>query len=349
LASPILQVLGGQKISPPPVWFMRQAGRHLPEYRAVRETTKTFIDFCLDPEKAAEVTLQPIRRYDMDAAILFADILLIPMALGREVSFIKGTGPVLNPVGVKDIKKLTIKRTTERLSNVYETVRRVRRELAPEKALIGFAGGPWTVATYMIEGRGSPDKEVAKRFAYNNPSAMDDLLTALADSSAAYLIEQAKAGADVLKIFESWAEGLSPDMFNRIVIKPTKLIIDKIRNAGIEKPIIGFPRAAGFNAVRYAEETGVSAIAAGTDTSLSELRKHIPANMPIQGNLDPLALRLGGETLRRAVQGVLDDAQGADGGPHIFNLGHGVTPDVKIENVHAVINHIRTGDGDYVV
>ena len=323
---------------------MRQAGRHLPEYLEVRATAKDFIDFCFSPDKAAEVTLQPIRRYDMDAAILFADILLIPIGLGRDVRFVKGKGPELDPISVTDISGLTIQGAADRVSSVYETVSKVRSGLDSSKALIGFCGGPWTVATYMIEGQGSPMKEQAKRFAYENPEAMDDLLMALSVSSADYLIGQANAGADVLKIFESWAEGLSPDLFQRLVMKPTAEIIKRVRAAGIEKPIIGFPRGAGLNALHYAKATGITAIAAGTDTPMDEFRDRLPENMPYQGNLDPLALRIGGDALRKAVQTVLDTATG----PHIFNLGHGVTPDVKIANVHAVVNHIRTGDGDYV-
>lgn len=324
--------------------MMRQAGRHLPEYLKVRATARDFIDFCFTPDKAAEVTLQPVRRYDMDAAILFADILLIPIGLGRNVRFVKGTGPVLDPLSVSDISKLTIDGAADRISPVYETVSKVRAELSKDKALIGFCGGPWTVATYMIEGQGSPTKEVAKRFAYNHPAAMDDLLEALAVSSAEYLIAQAKAGADALKIFESWAEGLPPAMFERLVIGPTRMIIERVRAAGINVPIIGFPRGAGLNAVTYAHKLDISAIAAGTDTPMRDFRALIPADLPIQGNLDPLALRIGGDALRNAVQRVLEDIDG----PHIFNLGHGVSPDVKIENVHAVINHVRTGEGDYV-
>ncbi len=280
----------------------------------------------------------------MDAAILFADILLIPIGLGRDVSFIKGKGPVLEPVSVSDISKLTIDGAADRISSIYETVSKVRAKLDPSKALIGFCGGPWTVATYMIEGQGSASKEQAKRFAYEHPGAMEDLLQALTISSADYLIGQANAGADVLKIFESWAEGLSPDLFERLVVEPTQGIVRRVRAAGINTPIIGFPRGGGLNSLRFARETGVTAIAAGTDVPLDKFRNRIPANMPIQGNLDPLALRIGGDVLRRAVQTVLDTASG----PHIFNLGHGVTPDVKIKNVHAVINHVRTNEGHYV-
>ncbi len=338
----LLKVLSGEPVNPPPVWFMRQAGRHLPEYMKIRATARDFIDFCFSPNKAAEVTLQPIRRYDMDAAILFADILLVPIALGRDVRFVKGTGPVLDPLKVEDIAKLG--NDMDVLKPVYETVSRVRAELDDHKTLIGFCGGPWTVATYMIEGRGSPTKEIPKRFAYDHIQEMDELLSRLADASADYLIEQAKAGADALKIFESWAEGLPPQQFDRLVIAPTRQIIDRVRAAGITKPIIGFPRGAGLNALRYARELDIQCCAAGTDVPLKAFRQSVPDGMAIQGNLDPLALRMGGDVLRHAVQNVLDTASG----PHIFNLGHGVTPDVKIENVHAVISHIRTGSGNYV-
>ena len=341
----LINVLEGETTDTPPIWMMRQAGRHLPEYLEIRASCKNFIDFCFTPDKAAEVTLQPIQRYDMDAAILFADILLIPIGLGRKVDFIKGTGPVLEPIDVEGISKLTVNGAADRINSVWETVERVRAGLPDDKALIGFAGGPWTVATYMIEGKGSPTKEIAKRFAYENPEAMADLLSALVESTADYLIGQAKAGANVLKIFESWAEGLSPDLFDRLVINPTRDIIARVRAAGIEVPIMGFPRGSGLNAIRYAHETGITAIAAGTQMPMDDFRATLPDGMPVQGNLDPLALRIGGTTLYRSVEAVLRDAAG---GPHIFNLGHGVTPDVKIENVKAVVDHIRGKEPNYV-
>ena len=341
----LIDVLNGQTADTAPIWMMRQAGRHLPEYLKIRATCKDFIEFCFTPDKAAEVTLQPIRRYDMDAAILFADILLIPIGLGRKVEFIKGTGPVLEPIDVEGISKLSVNGAADRIDSVWETVERVRAQLPKDKALIGFAGGPWTVATYMIEGRGSPNKEIAKRFAYENSEAMADLLSALVESTADYLIGQAKAGANVLKIFESWAEGLAPDLFDRLVINPTRDIISKVRAAGIEVPIMGFPRGSGLNAIRYAHETGITAIAAGTQMPMDDFRATLPDGMPVQGNLDPLALRIGGSTLYRSVEAVLRDAAG---GPHIFNLGHGVTPDVKIENVQAVVDHIRGLEPNYV-
>ena len=342
--SKLLKVLTGETVSPSPIWMMRQAGRHLPEYRAVRETTTSFIDFCFSPEKAAEVTLQPVDRYDMDAAILFADILLIPIGLGRDVNFVKGVGPVLEPITVNDIKHLRIEGAAERISSVFETVSLVRKQLSPDKALIGFCGGPWTVATYMLEGKGTTSKEVAKRFAYQNPKAMDDLLEALVVSSADYLICQAKAGANVLKIFESWAQGLSPLMFQKLVIQPTVDIIERVRSAGVDVPIIGFPRASGLNMSAFLKQVTIQGIAASTDVSLTELRKLTGPRLAIQGNLDPLALRIGGEVLRAAVEHVISSSTG----PHIFNLGHGVSPDVKIKNIHAVVDHLRTGEGDYI-
>ena len=334
----IIRAYRGERVDPVPVWMMRQAGRHLPEYLEVRATARDFIDFCFSPDKAAEVTLQPVRRYDMDAAILFADILLIPIGLGRRVDFVKGVGPTLDPIDAAGIRALTVDGAAERVSDVYETVAKVRAQLDPAKALIGFCGGPWTVATYMLEGRGTPAKELAKRFAYEHPEAMADLLRALVDSSAHYLIHQARAGADALKIFESWAEGLSPDLFERLVIHPTADIVARVRAAGVDVPIIGFPRGGGLNAVRYAHETGITALAAGTEMPLDDLRATLPEGMCVQGNLDPLALRTGGPALLRAVDAVLRDGAG---GPHVFNLGHGVTPDVKIADVEAVVARIR--------
>ena len=334
----ILKALQGKTLETSPIWLMRQAGRHLPEYLETRAKAKDFIDFCFSPDLASEATLQPIRRYKMDAAILFADILLIPIGLGRKVTFEKGVGPILQPIQPEEVKALTIDGAADRISNVYETVRRVSAELDDDTTLIGFAGGCWTVATYMIEGRGSPSKDVAKRFAYDNPKEMEALLDALAISTADYLIGQAKAGAQVLKIFESWAQGLSPAQFETLVIKPTRLIIECVRAAGITIPIMGFPRAAGLNMITFANGLDIQGMAVGTDTSISQLRPHVRDGLCLQGNLDPLLLRMSGQVMLDGVDRVLEDAAG---GPHIFNLGHGVTPDVKIESVHAVINKIR--------
>ena len=338
MSKPLLDVLQGKSVKHPPIWMMRQAGRHLPEYMELRSKAENFVDFCMRPDMAAEVTLQPVRRYKMDGAILFADILLIPIGLGRKVNFIKGRGPVLEPMTATDVAALTLEGCADRLSNIYETVARVKEGLSQDTTLIGFAGGPWTVATYMLEGGGSPNKEVAKRFGYSHPEAMKSLLDTLADATADYLIGQAKAGADALKIFESWAEGLSPYQFDAFVVAPTQRIITRVRAAGITCPIMGFPRAAGLKAITYAHQTGIDAMAVGTDTSFTSLRPHLPNRMPLQGNLDPLLLRMGGQAMLEGVDRVLEDARG---GPHIFNLGHGVTPDVDIKSVHAVINRVR--------
>ena len=323
---------------------MRQAGRHLPEYMRVRATTSSFIDFCLTPDKAAKVTLQPIERYDMDAAILFSDILVIPFGMGRRVDFIKGQGPDLDPISVKEISALKHDNVSDKIFNIYETVSRVRKSLSDDKALIGFCGGPWTVATYMLEGRGTPKKIEAKRFAYEHPEVMDDLLTKLALSSAEYLIAQVKAGADALQIFESWAEGLSPYQFETMVIKPTQIMLKALREFCPDIPIIGFPRGSGFNLVNYMKNIEINGIGAGTDMPLDYMRGLVPDHIAIQGNLDPLLMRLGGTALKEGVERVLKTAKG----PHIFNLGHGIEPDVKIENVHAVINHIRGKQAHYV-
>jgi len=344
LQKPILDVLGGASLSPAPIWFMRQAGRHLPEYMQLRAKAKNFIDFCFNPEMAAEATLQPVRRYGVDAAILFADILLIPKALGRRVDFIKGKGPDLDGIKVDEIAQLQMDGVSDRLSNIYQTVRQVKSQLDDRVALIGFCGGPWTVATYMIEGGGSANKEIAKRFAYEQPVAMKALLETLADASAEYLIGQARAGADVLKIFESWAENMPPELFKSCIITPTQRLIKRVRDGGVDRPIIGFPRGAGFNIIPYREALPIDCLAIGTDTDLQQIRHQVGDKLPLQGNLDPLALRIGGDVLERAVEQVLSSIKG----PHIFNLGHGVAPDVKIENMHAVIRHVRTGEANYV-
>lgn len=341
LENPILDVLSGKTVKPCPIWMMRQAGRHLPEYMTIRKTTGTFIDFCLTPEKGARVTLQPVERYDMDAAILFADILLVPLAMGRRVDFIKDKGPDLDPLTPEDIGALTPDMST--VENVFESVRLVRNELDISKALIGFCGGAWTVATYMIEGCGTLTKERAKRFALKHPETTEILLNRLADFSAEYMIEQAKAGADVLKIFESWAEGLNPYMFEFLVIRPTQRMIGRIRDSGITVPVIGFPRGSGLNVHAFVEQVDIDALAVGTDVYLPTQRRSLPRALPLQGNLDPLLLRMGGQVLKDGVSRLLGEIDG----PHIFNLGHGISPDVKIQNVQAVVDHVRTGHGDY--
>jgi len=335
---PLLQVLSGQTLSPPPVWLMRQAGRYLPEYRAVRAEQPDFIAFCLNPEAAAEVTLQPIRRYGFDASIVFADILLIPHAMGQKVWFEKGEGPRLAPMNLGQLAALKSEGAAERLSAVCETLTRVRAGLPGSCTLIGFAGAPWTVATYMIEGGGSKDRWKARTAAWSDPDTMDRLLANLADATADYLIAQARSGADVLKIFESWAEGLPAPLFDRVVIAPTRRIAERVRAAGITAPIIGFPKGAGPHYPRYAAETGIDAIATDHGLETSWAVKNLPASMPVQGQLDPAVLKAGGVALQSEVRRLLDAWAGR---PYVFNLGHGINPDVPPDHVSELLAHIR--------
>lgn len=339
MTSSILKVLSGQRVTPFPVWFMRQAGRHLPEYLEVRAKSKNFVDFCLSPDLAIEATLQPVRRYNMDAAILFADILLIPLGLGRNVSFVKGTGPVLDPITPAEIMALP-DMDMSAVANVFETVKGVSSALPDTKSLIGFAGGPWTVATYMIEGQGSRAREEARKFAYMYPKQVAHLLNRLADATVDYLYEQIKAGAKAVKLFESWAEGLSPQQFESLVVGPTIRIVRGLRDKGVDVPIIGFPRGAGEKSIHFANATGINALACGTDSDLSWTRDQIGPDIALQGNLDPLLLITGRTALDAAVKDILAHAKG----PHIFNLGHGVTPQTPIENVHRVVELIRGYD-----
>lgn len=292
----LLRALAGETLDRPPIWFMRQAGRSLPEYRELRTRASDFIAFCHNPEMAAEATLQPMRRFPMDAAIVFADILLIPRALGQEVWFEAGEGPRLGEL--PDIARMAdqVEASTGRLSAIGETLQRVRAELEPDRALIGFAGGPWTVATYMIEGRGS-NREAARTFAYEHPETLDALLAVLVDSTARYLIMQAKSGAQALKIFESWAEGLAEDVFERIVIKPHQAIVEQVRAAGVTAPFIGFPRGAGALVDNYARAVPVEGVALDTQASAELGRRLQAGGKTIQGALDNLLLRAGGPAL----------------------------------------------------
>jgi uroporphyrinogen decarboxylase len=332
----LLRALAGETLDRPPVWFMRQAGRSLPEYRALRERAKDFIAFCHDPVMAAEATLQPMRRFPFDAAILFADILLIPRALGQEVWFEAGEGPRLAPLPPVEALAGQIEASTARLADIGETLRRVRAELEPDRALIGFAGGPWTVATYMIEGRGS-EREAARAFAYAEPEKLEALLDVLVESTARYLIMQARSGAQALKIFESWAEGLAEDVFERLVVRPHAAIIDKVRAAGVEAPFIGFPRGAGALVDAYAEAVPVQAIALDTQAPAALGRRLQAQGKTIQGALDNLLLRQGGAALDARVDQLLEQW---GRGPYIFNLGHGVLPDTPPEHIARVVERV---------
>ncbi len=336
----LIRVLNGEIASPPPAWLMRQAGRYLPEYRALRETSKGFVDYCLTPELATEATLQPMRRFaDLDAAILFADILLIPFAAGAGVRFVAGEGPVMNPVAsIAEIEALTWNAVAESLAPVSETVRRVRAALPADKALIGFAGAPWTVATYMIGGGKDPNRWAARTLAWKDPAAVDLLLTRLVDATVSYLVSQAEAGAQVLQIFDSWAEQLPAPLFDRVVVRPTRAIVDGVRAAGVAAPILGFPRGCGHLADVYARETGVTALALDMSQADAELVRRLPAAMPVQGGFDPALLAAGGAAMADEVSRLLTVA---DGRPYVFNLGHGVSPDIPIDHVAELLAIVK--------
>ena len=335
----LVTVLDGNAAAVPPVWMMRQAGRFLPEYRAVRLKAGSFWTMCMNPELAAEVTLQPVRRFGMDAAILFSDILVIPYALGGEVRFEENIGPLLTRYA--DIRQVERDPAVwaEKLAPVYETLKLVRAALAPETALLGFAGAPWTLATYLAEGRGSPDQRAAKLWGYRDPAGFAALLDLLADCVAVHLIRQLEAGADAVQIFDSWASGVTEQGFADWVIRPTRRIVNAVRAAVPGARIIGFPRAAtqaGYE--RYAAETGVNAISLDTAAPMGWAARTLGPKLAVQGNLDPLLLLAGGEALDRGVDAILDAMKGV---PHIFNLGHGVVPETPPEHVGRVIERIR--------
>lgn len=316
---------------------MRQAGRYLSEYRAVRAEAGSFLDLCYNPELAAEVTLQPIRRFGFDAAILFSDILVIPHALGQKLWFVEGEGPRLAPVLAEaGLEELTP--APERLEPVLETVRKVKAALPPEVTFIGFAGSPWTIATYMVEGRGSRDQATTRKMAYGEPERFGKLIDAITEQTISYLLGQIEAGVEVVQLFDSWAGTLSPDQFRQWVIAPTKRIVEAIRKQHPGFPIIGFPKGAGSKLIEYAEKTSVSAVGLDETVDPAWANAALPKGLPVQGNLDPLALRAGGETLDKALDAIL---QALDGRPHIFNLGHGILPDVPVAHVERLLARLR--------
>ena len=331
----LLKVLGGESFANPPVWFMRQAGRYLPEYRALRAKAPDFIVFCLDPDMEAEATLQQMRRFPFDAAIVFADILLIPGALGQKVWFEAGEGPRLGELPSLDSMRTRVEGAGRALSQVGDTLSKVRAKLEPERALIGFAGAPWTVATYMIEGRGS-DRTNARTLAYTDPVLVDGLIDILVEATAHYLAMQAEAGAQVVKLFESWAEGLSEEQFERLVSRPHTKLIARLRSLGVTIPVIGFPRGCGALVEEYAKVVPVNAVALDTSTPMA-VGARIQRSMPIQGALDPLLLRAGGPALDASIERML---QAWAGGPYIFNLGHGILPDTPIPHVERVLARV---------
>ncbi len=339
---PILDVLSGRKPRRQPVWLMRQAGRYLPEYREVRGGARDFLDLCYTPELAAEVTLQPLRRYDLDAAILFADILLIPDGLGQPVSFKEGEGPVLEPIrNQTELAKLGREDLHGKLGPVYETVSLLSKELPDHVALIGFAGAPWTVATYMIGGAGSPDQAAAKAWAYQDPDGFQMLIDLLVEATVEYLVAQIDAGVEVVQIFDTWAGSLPPRHFDRWCTQPTAEIVRRVRSSNGGVPIIGFPRGAGPSYVSYVTTTKVDGVSIDTAVPAAWVHQNIPDPVATQGNLDPLILAAGGETLRAETNAILD---GFAGRPHIFNLGHGIVSQTPPENVSELLTVIRARD-----
>jgi uroporphyrinogen decarboxylase len=332
-AKPLLRALAGERLSRPPWWLMRQAGRYLPEYRALRAQAPDFVEFCLNPALATEATLQPVRRFGMDAAILFADILLVPQALGQKLAF-SDDGPLLEPIEeAAGISRLRLEGVASSLEAVCETVRRSRAALPSETALIGFAGSPWTVATYMVEGGGSRDFQRVKGWAYRDPSGFQALIDLLTEATTDYLSAQIAAGAEVVQLFDSWAGALPEEGFERWVIMPTRRITVTLRERFPAVPVIGFPRGAGLLYERYAMESGVDAVSLDTGVPTGFARERLQPRLAVQGNLDPVLLIAGGEALERAVT-ELRTVLG--GGPYVFNLGHGVLPQTPPEHVAAL-------------
>ncbi len=334
----VLRVLSGESLFPPPIWIMRQAGRYLPEYRATRTTAGGFLDLCYRPDLATEVTLQPIRRYGFDAAILFSDILVVPDALGRKVAFLEGEGPVLEPLDLARVGDLDAEAIDVRLAPVYEAVERIRAALPAETTLLGFCGAPWTVATYMIAGRGTPDQGPARRAALSDPGAFRRLVDVLVAASIRYLAEQIRRGADAVQIFDTWAGVLDESEFERWVIDPTKRIVAGLRAIHPRARVIGFPKGAQASLARYVAETGVDAV--GIDWTMPHgfVRDHIQSRVAVQGNLDPMRVVIGGRALDEGVDRVLE---GLGGGRLIFNLGHGITPDADPAHVARLVDRVR--------
>lgn len=335
------RVLRGEATERRPLWMMRQAGRYLPEYRALRTEARDFLAFCLNPEMASEASLQPLRRFGFDGAILFADILLIPWALGVPLHFEEGRGPVLQPV--QSVESLQALRGADAVLEALEPVCQTLRLLAPQvkdATLIGFAGAPWTVATYVVEGHGSPDQAAAKLWAYRDPQGFARLIDLLTDATSLYLIAQAEAGAEALQIFESWAQGLPESVFAQWCIEPTARIVSRVKARFPSLPIIGFPRGCGSLLQDYVRGTGVDAVGLDTAQSIAQARGQVPGHVAMQGNLDPLALIAGGEALDVEVARIL---RGFTGAPHVFNLGHGILPQTPIAHVERLVELVRNG------
>lgn len=341
---PLLRALSGEAVWPPPMWLMRQAGRYLPEYRAVREQAGGFIALCTNPELASEVTIQPIRRYGMDGAILFSDILMVPWALGQPLRFAEGEGPVLEPLrDAAAVAGLQPAMLRERAAPIFETVRLTRATLAaqhPRTALIGFAGSPWTVAAYMVEGHGSRDFHTARGMAFADPALFGKLIRTLVDATTDYLLAQVEAGAEAVMLFDSWAGMLPPSQFRRWVIEPTATILRNVKRVHPAMPVIGFPRLAGPLIGEYVQRTGVNAVAMDTAMDPRLAAQLVPPTVALQGNLDPLALVAGGIALETEARQILAAMRGR---PFVFNLGHGIEKVTPPEHVAALVRLVRGG------
>ena len=336
----LLRTLAGQAVTPPPIWLMRQAGRYLPEYRTLRDKTGSFLELCYTPALAAEATLQPIRRFGFDAAILFSDILVVPDALGQRVEFVEGEGPRLDPIrGERELDRLNASATRTKFARICETVARVRQDLASETALIGFCGAPWTVATYMVGGQGSADQREARLWAYRDRTGFARLIDILVEASVDYLSMQIEAGADALQIFDTWAGSLPAPEFETWVVAPTVRIVRELRARHPHVPVIGFPRGAAQKIERYVAETGVQGVSCDTGMAVEHMRALAQSQkVAVQGNLDPIVLVAGGEELEAQVDLL---RRGLAGVPHIFNLGHGILPETPAEHVAHLVRRVR--------
>ncbi|RVT44046.1 uroporphyrinogen decarboxylase [Sphingobium algorifonticola] len=335
---PLMRVIAGERLDPPPMWLMRQAGRYLPEYRTLRAEKGGFLELVYDSAAAAEVTVQPLRRFAFDGAILFSDILIVPYAMGQKLWFEAGEGPRLAPT--LDVTQLdTLVADHSRFDAIYETVRQVKAQLAADVTMLGFAGSPWTIATYMIAGQGSKDQGAARRLAYSDPARFGAIIDAIADATVEYLCGQIDAGVEAIQLFDSWAGSLAPLEFDRWVIRPNAKIVAAVKARRPGVAVIGFPKGAGAKLVDYAEGTGVDAIGLDETVDPHWANAVLPKGMAVQGNLDPLALVSGGPGLAEAVANIR--AAFADR-PHIFNLGHGILLDTPIDHVEALITLVRT-------
>ena len=339
MAKILLRALAGETVWPPPVWLMRQAGRYLPEYRAVRARAGGFIELCTSPALAREVTLQPLRRFGFDAAILFSDILLLPWALGQELRYAEGEGPLLQPIrDTAGLRALRPQAVAAAIAPVLEALRGLRGEVG-KAALIGFAGAPFTVACYMVQGRGSKEWDQVRRMAWGDPDLFDGLIELLTEQTIGYLCAQIEAGAEAVMLFDSWAGVLAPSLFRRHVIAPTAHIVAAVRARHPEVPVIGFARQAGLMLAEFAGSTGVQGVGVDTSTDLAVAVREVPARVAIQGNLDPLALVAGGAAMLREIDAILAAMRGR---PFIFNLGHGIVPETPPEHVAALVARLRS-------